>query len=61
VTYDALTGVQLWVKGYTGPGNGNNVATAIGVSPDGTKVFVTGHSLGSTGTYDYATVAYKVT
>jgi hypothetical protein len=61
VAYDALTGAQLWVKGYTGPGNGNNVATAIGVSPDGTKVFVTGHSLGSTGTYDYATVAYKVT
>lgn len=32
----------------------------MAVSPDGTKVFVLGHSLGETGRYDVTTVAYAL-
>jgi hypothetical protein len=56
--FDAGTGAVLWKKGYNGPGDGRDVATAIGVSPDGTSVFVTGWSMGSTTWVDYATIAY---
>jgi hypothetical protein len=58
VAYDASTGVRLWVKRYNGPGDGFDHATALGVSPDSSKVFVTGESPGSTSNEDYATVAY---
>jgi hypothetical protein len=58
VAYNASTGARLWVARYHGPGNGA-FAKALGVSPDGTKVFVTGYSYGSTGYYDYATIAYN--
>ena len=43
---------------YNGPGNGIDIAYAIGVSPDGSTVFVTGGSCGSTTGYVYATTAY---
>src|SRR5207244_3460218 len=58
VAYEASTGARLWVARYTGPGSGPDAPTSIGVSPDGTEVFVTGSSLGSSSGYDYATVAY---
>ena len=58
VGYDGATGDQLWVSRYHGPGFHKDDALALGVSPDGTKVFVTGWSAGSNATEDYATVAY---
>ena len=58
VAYDASTGAKLWVKRYDGKGKVvNDTAHALGVSPDGSKLFVTGESAESTGSYDYATIA----
>ena len=61
VAYDSTTGAELWVSRYDGPGSANDLGRAIGVSPDGTKVFVTGESWGAGTGYDYATVAYDST
>jgi hypothetical protein len=60
VAYDAATGNQAWAKRYDGPAHGDDSASALGVSPDGSTVFVTGYSVGSNGYADYATVAYDV-
>ena len=59
VAYDAATGAQLWASRYDGPGNGSDGTGAIAVSPDGTRVFVTGSSQGSGTSADYATIAYN--
>lgn len=58
VGYDASTGAELWAKRYDGPAGDMDMAAAIGVSPDGSKVFVTGWSRGTTTGIDYATLAY---
>ena len=59
IAYSAATGAQLWVKRYTGPGSGDDQAYSVAASPDGTSVFVTGYSSGTTaGAVDYATVGY---
>lgn len=59
VAYKAATGALVWARRYNGPANGDDMARAIAVSRDGSKIFVTGESAGmpSTGV-DYATVAY---
>ncbi len=57
VAYSAATGAQLWVKRYNGPGNGNDAASSVAVSPGGSRVYVTG--LTGPFHYDYATVAYS--
>ena len=59
VTYNAVSGAQLWVKRYNGPGNGDDEASALRVSPSGGTVFVTGSSTGATSGEDYATIAYN--
>jgi sugar lactone lactonase YvrE len=64
VAYDATTGAQLWVTLYGGPGNDADsaraAAVAVVVSPDGSRVYVTG--TGWAGAYyGYATVAYDAT
>ena len=58
VAYDAVSGSRLWTKRYNGGGNGGDGGLAVGVSPDGNRVFVTGHSTAGTFQTEYATIAY---
>ena len=60
IAYTAATGAPLWSRQYLGP-QGNNAGNAVAVSPDGSRVFVTGHSDGTTSPYtqNFATVAYS--
>jgi len=60
VAYSATTGAQRWVKRYNGPDQSEDAALAVTISPDSSKVFVTGFSYGLSSSYDYATVAYGI-
>src|SRR5207248_3211696 len=54
VAYDASSGVTRWAARYSHVSSFQTEgASALGLSPDGSTVFVTGRS-----DYDYATVAY---
>ena len=57
VKYSAA-GEELWVRHYNGPGNGHDVAAALGVDGQG-NVYVTGESAGSGTGNDFATVKYS--
>jgi hypothetical protein len=60
IAYDASSGSKVWLRRYGGPGaNGAAGASFVAVSPDGSKVFVTGSDAGATSDGDYATVAYS--
>lgn len=56
--YDAETGRQLWLARYDGPVGGSDDQTALAVTPDGSKVFITGISTGKGTGSDFATIAY---
>jgi outer membrane protein assembly factor BamB len=61
VAYNAATGARLWVRGYNDAVNGDDTASSVTVSPDGSAVYVTGQGMGRSGYYDYATLAYNAT
>ena len=54
----AETAVQAWVQRFNGPGSGTSRPNGLAVD-SGDNVIVTGYSLGSGGSYDYATVKYS--
>ena len=56
--YQASTGQRLWARRYDGPGSGDDVAAGAGVHPDGSEIYVTGSSRGSTTGADYTSLAY---
>src|SRR5712691_4572521 len=56
----AAPGARLWVARYDDRSGGYEAAHAMAVSPDGSRVFVTGEGYGGGATgRDYATVAYS--
>ncbi len=60
MAYTAVTGARLWVQRYNGPGNRDDEAFSLAVSPGGTRVFVTGFGYDGPATgYDSVTVAYR--
>jgi DNA-binding beta-propeller fold protein YncE len=59
--YDAATGANTGEMRYNHVGRSDDEAQAIAVSPDGTKVFVTGKSEHEPGiNFDWATAAYQI-
>lgn len=55
VGYSVANGQQLWAVRFVGPGHNSDFGKAIEVSPDGSRVYVTGESVGATA--DYSTQA----
>ena len=58
VAYDAATGAQLWARLYDGLGQDDDPYD-LAVSPDGSRVFVTGLTTVAEARYNWATVAYE--
>jgi predicted house-cleaning NTP pyrophosphatase (Maf/HAM1 superfamily) len=57
IKYSA-SGSELWMRLYNGPGNGNDVASALALDGAG-NVYVTGGSAGAGTGSDYATIKYS--
>ena len=61
IAYNTSNGQSLWLGRYNGPANKSDVPVDLAVSPDGSKVFVTGSSDGINSGTDYLTLAYSTT
>jgi DNA-binding beta-propeller fold protein YncE len=59
VAYRTDTGATVWSRRYDGTADKYASANAIAVTSDGTRVYVTGESMGRGTAGDYATVAYR--
>lgn len=59
LAYDATIGATIWEARYNGPRNRSDYPESMAVSPDGTKVFVTGYNPGNNTGQDYSTVGYE--
>ena len=60
IAYGPATGIKLWYARFSlSPQGIGAVPRAIVVSPDGSKVFVTGAAQNPAGTVGFATVAYS--
>jgi len=59
IAYASDTGAELWSARYDGPAQGADTAAALGLSADGSTVFVTGHSAQGGGINSYVTLAYR--
>ncbi len=57
IKYNSL-GVQQWVTYYNGPGDGDDIPKKIVVDQSG-FIYVTGQSMGSGSSFDYATIKYN--
>ena len=60
VAFRVSTGAIRWIARFDSQ-HLTDTAVAVGVSPDGARVFVTGHSTGSTGSEDIVTIGYNAT
>jgi hypothetical protein len=58
IAYQAATGERLWESRYVGPAE-DDIPSALGVSPRGDLLYVTGGSVNPTTNLNYATVAYE--
>ena len=61
VAYDTATGAERWTRLYTGSVPGFTQATGVAVSPDSSRVFVTGGATGPNrqSEINYTTLAYS--
>jgi WD40 repeat protein len=57
IAYDAATGTRSWVARYNGRGNGRDEVHDLGVSPDGSTVYVTGGISDAAGDSAWGTIA----
>src|SRR3989442_12787184 len=58
LAYSASSGSPIWLRLYRGPERRDNYPSSMAVSPDGSTVFVAGHSAGADGDWDFVTLAY---
>jgi WD40 repeat protein len=58
VAYTTSSGAKLWSKRYNGPADADDEAVGLAIQPDGSAVFVTGYSVGTSMTSDFGTIAY---
>jgi len=56
--YDASTGAEIWYQRFDGQAPGQDGGQSVAVSPDGSRVFVTGFSTDKGGYWRFATLAY---